>query len=469
MVGAKLWSALGIGIVALRGSLPFVLPCAPMSVETRPANMASSGEPRARGAFRNSLGASVVGISALVLASTQFAGYGGAIRAWARGPDLRYVLILVLAVFAFVVGTFYLRRGRTRAEQALGKSEAKLIQIEQRIRDMTLLSDMAQLLLASRSMEEAYTVIGQDLQHLFPHESGAVCVVSPSRNFVEAIALWGEPPPTQRVFAPDDCWALRRGQMHVVSDVHSGALCKHVNHLPQSVGSLCMPMLAQTEALGILHLQMTPHMLDQPQRIRDLEMESTQRLAVTVAAQIGLALGNMKLSEALRIQSTRDVLTGLFNRRYMEESLERELRRAVRKQGQLGVIMLDLDHFKRLNDTFGHEAGDMVLRALGDSLQELVRGSDIACRYGGEEFTLILPDAPLTVTLQRAEQLCAKFRHLEVIYQSRSLPAGTLSLGVAGFPEHGSTVEDILRAADSALYRAKHDGRDRVMVAGTVG
>jgi diguanylate cyclase (GGDEF)-like protein len=394
---------------------------------------------------------------------------------WAHGQDVKYILILVLAVFAFAVGTT-LRRGRTRAEQALGKSEqalgkseAKLIQIEQRIRDMTLLSDMAQLLLASRSVDEAYKVIGQDLQHLFPHESGAVCVLSASRNFMEAIALWGESPPSERVFAPDDCWALRRGQMHVVSDVHSGAVCKHVHTLPRSIGYLCMPMMAQTEAVGILHLQMASHMLDQPKRIRELEVESTQRLAVTVAAQIGLALANLKLSEALRIQSTRDILTGLFNRRYMEESLEREMHRAVRERGPLGVIMLDLDHFKRLNDTFGHEAGDMILRAVGHCLRELSREYDIACRYGGEEFTLILPDAPLSVTLQRAEELREKFKHLEVVYQSRSLAAGTLSLGVAGFPEHGLTVENILRAADAALYRAKADGRDRVVVAGTVG
>ena len=277
--------------------------------------------PRARRAFRKLLIASVVGIIALALALTKFAGYG-LFQGWARGEDVKYILILALAVFAFGVG-IPLRRGRTRAEQALGKSEAKLIQIEQRIRDMTLLSDMAQLLLASRSVDEAYTVIRQDLQHVFPHESGAVCVLSASRNFMEAVALWGEPPPTERVFAPDDCWALRRGQMHVVSDLHSGALCKHVHTLPRSIGYLCMPMMAQNEAVGILHLQMAPHMLDQPERIRELEVESTKRLAVTVAAQIGLALANLKLSEALRIQSTRDILTGLFNRRYMEESLER--------------------------------------------------------------------------------------------------------------------------------------------------
>jgi GGDEF domain-containing protein len=364
-----------------------------------PPNIARPGKPRTGSAFRNLLIASVVAIIALLFVSTEFSGFGP-FRAWVREQG-------GFAVSVFTVGIFSLRRwtelaqeikGRARAEEALGESEAKLIQIEQRTRDMTLLSEMAQLLQASRNLEEAYTVIGQDLQRLFPHEAGAVCVLSASRNYVEAIALWGEPPPTERVFAPDDCWALRRGQMHVVNDVHSGALCKHVHHLPESIGYLCLPMMAQTEALGILHLQMAPHMLDQVERIREREEESTQRLAVTVAGQIGLALGNLKLSEALRTQAMRDVLTGLFNRRYMEETLERELRRAVREQGPLGIIMLDIDHFKQLNDTFGHEAGDTVLRALGHCMQELTRGYDIACRYGGEEFTLILPAAPLPVS-----------------------------------------------------------------------
>ncbi len=407
--------------------------------------------------LRKSLIASVVGIITLLFVSAEFGGFGP-FRAWVREQG-------ALAFSVFAVGIFSMRKGRAQAEQALGQSEAKLIQVEQRIRDMTLLSDMAQLLLASRSMDEAYTVIGQDLQHLFPHESGAVCVLSASRNFVEAIALWGEPASTERVFAPDDCWALRRGQVHVVNGAHSGALCKHVHNLPQSVGYLCVPMMAQTEALGILHLQMAPHMLDHLERIREREEESTQRLAVTVAGQIGLALGNLKLSEALRVQAMRDVLTGLFNRRYMEESLERELRRAVREEGPLGVIMLDIDYFKQLNDTFGHEGGDMVLRALGHCMQELTRGYDIACRYGGEEFTLILPAAPLPVTVSRAEQLREKYKHLDV-NQSSSQVARTLSLGVAGFPEHGSTAEELLRAADVALYRAKHAGRDRVVVAG---
>jgi diguanylate cyclase (GGDEF)-like protein len=130
--------------------------------------------------------------------------------------------------------------------------------------------------------------------------------------------------------------------------------------------------------------------------------------------------------------------------------------------------MLDIDHFKNFNDSFGHEAGDMILRALGHCMQELTRDYDIACRYGGEEFMLILPNAPLSATVQRAEQLRGKFKEMGVEYRIGSRAAGTLSLGVAGFPERGSTVEDILRAADVALCQAKNEGRDRVVVAGTV-
>lgn len=254
----------------------------------------------------------------------------------------------------------------------------------------------------------------------------------------------------------------------MVLDLHSGADCQHVRHYPGSDGYMCVPMMAQSEALGILHLQLAPPTPNEPEGIREREAQAKQRLAVTVAGQIGLALGNLKLREELRILSTRDPLTGLFNRRYLEESLDRELRRAGRNQHPLGVVMADLDHFKQLNDSFGHDAGDTVLRALAGCMQTLTRGYDMVCRYGGEEFTLILPDAALDVTVQRAEQLRETYKHLDVLHQGRSLRIGTLSLGVADFPQHGSTVESILRAADMALFQAKADGRDRVVVAETI-
>ncbi len=182
------------------------------------------------------------------------------------------------------------------------------------------------------------------------------------------------------------------------------------------------------------------------------------------AGQIALSLAKLRLRETLRLQSIRDPLTGLFNRRYMEESLARELRRAARNQRSLGAIMLDLDHFKRFNDTFDHEAGDALLRELGDFLRTRTRCEDIACRYGGEEFALILPEASVEVTRQRAERLRTEFKHLNVEHRGQSLGTVTLPLGIAVFPEHGTSVEDILWAADRALYRAKEEGRDRVVI-----
>ena len=174
----------------------------------------------------------------------------------------------------------------------------------------------------------------------------------------------------------------------------------------------------------------------------------------------------LKSQALLREQSVRDHLTGLFNRRYMEETLERELLRAARKQLSLGIIMLDLDNLKQFNDTWGHAAGDEILGALGGLLLKQVRGEDIACRYGGDEFVLILPDASQAVTRERAELICEHAKQFHLQFDGQSLAAVTLSLGVAVFPEHGVTSAGILRAADTALYRAKHEGRDRVVVAG---
>jgi len=216
-------------------------------------------------------------------------------------------------------------------------------------------------------------------------------------------------------------------------------------------------MMAQGEALGLLHLQCTTG-------APALDQES-QRLAETIAEQIAMALSNLNLREALRQQSIRDTLTGLFNRRYMDETLAREIERARRRDLPIGVIMLDIDYFKRFNDTYGHQAGDVLLTALGKFLQTQVRLDDIACRYGGEEFTLILPGASQELAHQRAEQLRVNIHALQVSFEGDTLAAITLSLGVAVFPAHGETAQAVLRAADAALYKAKENGRDRVELA----
>src|SRR5947207_2960165 len=229
-----------------------------------------------------------------------------------------------------------------------------------RWREIDLLKQMGGLLQACTTEDEAYAVVGQFVSQFFPEDTGGVFVTSASRNIVEARAAWGHTPsPDSAIFKPDECWALRRGQMHVVDTTSRGLLC---SHLPQPLPAayVCFPLLAQGESLGILYLGTST---------AGAWSESQQRLAATVADQVGLAVANLKLRETLRRQSVRDPLTGLFNRRYLEETLERELRRAERNDGSVGVIMLDLDHFKAFNDTFGHEVGDLVLREFSGVLE----------------------------------------------------------------------------------------------------
>ena len=181
-----------------------------------------------------------------------------------------------------------------------------------------------------------------------------------------------------------------------------------------------------------------------------------------MAERLALALADMKLRETLRAQSISDPLTGWYNRRFMEETLEREIRRAARNEAPVAVVMLDVDNFKEFNDSYGHEAGDVALQNLCQMLKGHIRSEDVACRYGGDEFLLILPDISAEVAAQRAEAMRITVGHLEMHYQGRLLRPMTLSFGIATFPANGKTSQELLRASDAALFRAKSEGRDRV-------
>jgi len=329
-------------------------------------------------------------------------------------------------------------------------------ELEQRNDEISLLGQLGELLQSCNTSEEAAIGIRQSVQNLFPGNSGAVYLFNSSRNLLEATTLWGEAPPSKTVFAPDECWALRRGRPHGVAEIGAGFQCRHVE--PEQKTYLCMPLVAQGEAIGVFHVLLGS--------TDPAQSERQQNLALRVSDHLGLALAKLKLQEALQHLSVRDPLTGLFNRRYMEESMDRELIRAGRQSKHVGVIMVDIDHFKRFNDTFGHNGGDALLRQLGKFLQQHVRGSDIACRYGGEEFTLILPEASLEVTHQRAEQIRETVKDLRVRQGQKVMDPISLSLGVAVFPVHGTNHRSLLQAADVALYRAKETGRDRVCLAG---
>lgn len=374
--------------------------------------------------------------------------------------------VLVLGLFSTGVLAGCQRIGRLRSldreqlwqqrEKAIASLKQVNASLSQANAEMKLLSRMSNSLQACLTQEEAYTTVRKFMRKLFPNLSGALYMISAAGNLVEASATWGESTISQLVFSPDECWGMRYGQPYMYKNAHSSFGCQHGSHpLPEE--SLCLPLVAHGETWGLLYLSSPA-----PGRLSD----DKQHLAKSVSEHVALALANLKLRETLEYNSIRDPLTNLFNRRYMEEFLSQELHRAQRAGHSVGVIMLDVDHFKRFNDTFGHKTGDELLRSLGAFLLASIRGSDIACRYGGEEFTLILPEASLSTTRERAEQLRSEVQHrLASSLELSSNRQVTLSLGVASFPQHGLTAEAIVRAADAALYRAKAEGRDRVVTA----
>jgi diguanylate cyclase (GGDEF)-like protein len=231
---------------------------------------------------------------------------------------------------------------------------------------------------------------------------------------------------------------------------------------PIAAALLCEPLAAQSETLGLLHVQVRRRVAG---KARAALVADRERLITTLGEQVALALANIRLRGNLQEQSWRDPLTGLYNRRYMEETLDREARRAARDGYGLGLLMADLDNFKQLNDTYGHVVGDALLAKIGQFLAAAVRGADIACRFGGEEFVVILPKASLEDTRKRAEALRDGIKTNQLDETKGLFAPVTMSVGVAAFPEHGTSVEELILAADSAMYRAKALGKDRVVVA----
>lgn len=353
------------------------------------------------------------------------------------------------------------KQAEWEARQAHQQLSGWVGELERRNREMSLINEMGDMLQSCPTAEEAYTVMAHWAEQLFSGRAGALYVMASSRNVVEPVAVWGAPSLGDQVFAPEDCWALRSGQPHS-AEPGSRLVCRHLGE-PVTGPVLCVPMMAAGEALGVLHLQSMGGAAA-PVGV-DGGGEAANQLAVAVAEHLSLALANLRLRESLRMQSIRDPLTGLFNRRYMEESLERELRRAARRGHPVGVIMLDLDHFNQFNNTFGHQAGDALLQEFAQLVRVSIRAEDIACRYGGEEFTLIMPEASLDIVQKRAEQLVERVQALRVQQNGQSLGTVSVSAGVAVYPEHGATVEAVLRAADKALYVAKDAGRCCVTVA----
>lgn len=319
---------------------------------------------------------------------------------------------------------------------------------------MRELKEMNDALQACVSQDEVLAVARQFALRLFPGHPGALYLAHPEGYF-EAHAEW-EAPSASREFQPEDCWAVRRGKSYRVDASDHQPRCRHVEQPPPN-SYICVPLIVHGEVLGLLHLENA-----ELESQHDFSVEE-QPLAMAIAEPIALMLANLRLRETLHAQAMRDGLTGLYNRRFMEESLKRETGNAKRKNSEIAIMMIDIDHFKRFNDTFGHAAGDMLLRQMGRMLQTQMRVGDLACRYGGEEFTVILPGTGIPAATEIGEKLRSYAARLQLSTEGRALGQITISVGIAGFPQHGDAWESVLHAADVALLQAKLT-RNRVVV-----
>jgi diguanylate cyclase (GGDEF)-like protein/PAS domain S-box-containing protein len=353
---------------------------------------------------------------------------------------------------------------RRRAEEALRKANEQLhrsvAMLEQRGRQERLLSEMSDMLHSCLNPEEAYPVIMKSGEALFEEQAGALFVQSDGDGQLELAAKWGASMDHEPVFPAEECWALRRYRTHLVSETDYSLHCPLASR-EAGINYGCVPLVALGDTIGVLHQRLP----DSESRLIDSPLAASgAQLAETMAERVGLALANIRLRVKLREQAIRDALTGVFNRRYMQETLERELRRCKRRGSSLAVMMLDLDHFKTFNDEHGHDAGDAALVAFGTFLQSRTRGEDVVCRYGGEEFTLILPDITPEAAAARAEQIRSTFSTLPINHLDREVGTLTVSIGVAMFPDNAQAGDALIHAADEALYRAKAEGRNRILM-----
>lgn len=384
---------------------------------------------------------------------------------WAVGLSVvSFLLTLALARFIFLSMRKTIRwqhdlvsqqdASALAANAASDELNRSMERLELRNRQIGLLAELAQLLQTELNQEETLKLASSYCRRSLEGSSGTFYLYRNSADLLQPAAHWGtEEALEDTLLSPQDCWAVRRGRRYIAGPTED-VRCKHYSLDAGNVDTchLCLPLTAYGEILGLLHISFTG--------IKAIS-ESSLQCSEAIAEQTAMALANGRMRQVLRDQSIKDPLTGLYNRRFMEETLERELARAKRNESALSVLMIDLDNFKSLNDTHGHPVGDAVLQTCASLLKDFLRASDIACRYGGEELMVILPDCGLEDARLRAEAIRGALEAMTHHGIDRALKV-TASLGVASTVECGLDQSALLKAADAALYKAKKAGKNRV-------
>jgi diguanylate cyclase (GGDEF)-like protein len=367
-------------------------------------------------------------------------------------------LVVVVVLFGFLIRDA--RRRQTLDQQIFSTNsqlEVTVLTLQKRAAEAALLMSAREELQLCTSASQAYEAVVRYTRQLLPSVETALVMINNSRHLVEIAASSEGETKLLDGFPLDACCGLRSGRLRWRKPGQSEVHCNHFIGAPPE-NYLCFPLAAHGDTLGILYIE-CPTSLIAVDAERNLE--SLEELAEIAS----MSVAGLNLRSRLEHQSIRDGLTDLYNRHFMEISLDREMRRAARNNNELSILMLDVDHFKKFNDTYGHEAGDCILREVAETFRQSVRQEDIICRYGGEEFVIILPETVQAAALDRAEAIRGRISQLRVRFRSEALSEITISIGVAAFPHSGANLEEILRAADRALYMAKHNGRNQVVMA----
>jgi diguanylate cyclase (GGDEF)-like protein len=348
------------------------------------------------------------------------------------------------------------------AKQASEKAQLQALETleneKERQHEASMLAELGDWLQTCKSLDELYTVLKEYMKQLLPDTRGELYIYSNSRDVLDGTMSWGQTELHDHITA-DSCWGLRRGRNYTLSHSKISFECTHVQDqkAPCTGEYICVPIVAHGDTVGLLHIQF------QIQCSETTGVRDPHAFAAQCGELISLAIANVKLRDELRDQSTRDPLTGLYNRRHFLEAMRCELMLQERKEGSFGVISFDADKFKLFNDNHGHDAGDMVLRAISEAMNSLFSSNEVLCRYGGEEFMVLLPSSSHERNLQLAEDLREKVQDISIYYGGRTLPTVTISCGVASYKEHGTSIQDLLKNADDALYLAKDEGRNLVV------
>ncbi|WP_454785359.1 diguanylate cyclase [Legionella sp. WA2024007413] len=340
----------------------------------------------------------------------------------------------------------------TRSNNLIKRNNEEL---KEREHAMMLINKINEKLQMCQNISEAYSLINETVDELFTGWRGGIVIADPTSGELKTVTEWGDKKTLKLSFHSDECWAIRSGTIYIVDKFRTHLDCRH--YISNEISkSLCIPLIAVGKFIGILNLN--------SEKNTAVSNYYHQQLVITLSEVIALSFANINLRDSLRDQSIHDPLTGLFNRRYLEERFPTEIERAIRNKSIFSVGMIDIDFFKNFNDRYGHAAGDEVLKKLAVSLMENFRGYDVIFRFGGEEFLVILIDNSVSKASERMNFFREQVKKTSITFKHINLPPITISIGLVEAPTEGTSLEEIARKADIALYHAKENGRDRVEI-----